>query len=494
MLLSAILLVPLAGALVVALLPKRDRMLKTAGLLFSLGSFALTVLLFAVFDVGESDFQFVEKVPWVSSFGISYHLGVDGISLFLVMLTAFLFPIGFLASWTTSKRPKEFVIALLLSQWAILGVFLSLDLVLFYVFWEAGLIPMYLLIGVWGYERRVYATIKFFLYTLAGGLLMLLAIVALHLGIAAATDINTFDLLEILRHSTDLSLGTQRWLFAGFAVAFAVKVPVFPLHTWLPDAHTEAPTVGSVILAGVLLKMGTYGFLRFAIPLFPDVAIEAAPIIMALAVIGILYGAAVSVVQSDLKRLVAYSSVSHLGFVMLGLFALTLQGVEGATIQMVNHGLSTGALFLLVGMLYERRHTRAIDDFGGLGSVAPLYAGLFLIVALSSLGLPGLNGFVGEFLILIGTFSVNRVAAVLGTLGVVLAALYLLWAYQRVFHGPITNDANRVLKPLTLRERVVLYPVIALIVLIGVWPRPFLDRIEPSVERTLDRVAMETNP
>jgi NADH-quinone oxidoreductase subunit M len=319
--------------------------------------------------------------------------------------------------------------------------------------------------------------------------LMLVGILALHIGVRGVADVATFSYVDWVALAPQLALGTQAWLFAAFAIGFAIKVPMFPFHTWLPDAHTEAPTAGSVILAGVLLKMGTYGFIRFSIPFFPVIAIKAAPYIMIAAVIGILYGAAVSAVQSDLKRLVAYSSVSHLGFVMLGLFALTLQGGQGSMLQMVNHGLSTGALFLLVGMLYERRHTRAIEDFGGIGSVAPVYSGVFLLVALSSLGLPGLNGFVGEFFILLGTFETNRLAAILGTGGVVGAALYLLWAYQRTFHGPVSSDANRVLKDLTLRERLVLAPIVALIVLIGVWPKPFLDRMEPAVSRALSAVS-----
>jgi NADH-quinone oxidoreductase subunit M len=482
--LSAILWLPLVGAVVIALLPERPGLPQRLGLGFSLATFAVAVGLFFDFEVGEAGFQFMERLPWVRRFGISYALGVDGISLFLVLLTTFLLPLCFIASRHHTKRAKQFAMVLLLSEWAILGVFLSLDLVLFYVFWEAGLIPMYLLIGIWGYERRIYATIKFFLFTLIGGLIMLIGIVALHL---QAPGDPTFSYTALVEVASSLPAGSQRWLFAAFAIGFAVKVPVWPLHTWLPDAHTEAPTVGSVILAGVLLKMGTYAFLRFAIPFFGDVAREAAPWIVAAAVIGILYGAAVSVVQSDLKRLVAYSSVSHLGFVMLGLFAFGTTAASGATLQMINHGLSTGALFFLVGMLYERRHTRQIADFGGLASVMPVFAGVFLIVSLSSLGLPGLNGFVGEFLILIGSWRMWTLPTALATFGVVLAALYLLWAYQRTFHGPVTNDDNRVLKDLTARERVVLYPLVAAIVLIGVWPQPFLARIEPSVEATLRR-------
>ncbi len=486
--LSVLVLTPLAGAIVLAIAPRDDRLMRIGGLAFSGVTFLVSLVVFARFRVSEADFQLVERVDWVKDWGISYHLGIDGISLLLVMLTALLFPICFLASGHVTTRVKEYVLALLLTEWAILGVFCALDMVLFYIFWEAVLIPMYLLIGVWGYDRRIYATIKFFLYTLAGGLLMLIGIVALHLGIRDAGGPATFSYLEWLAATPQLALGLQAWLFAAFAVGFAIKVPMFPFHTWLPDAHTEAPTAGSVILAGVLLKMGTYGFIRFSIPLFPDIAREAAPYMLVAAVIGILYGAAVSAVQSDLKRLVAYSSVSHLGFVVLGLFAFTLQGAQGSMLQMINHGLSTGALFLLVGMLYERRHTRAIEDFGGIASVAPVYSGVFLIVALSSLGLPGLNGFVGEFFILSGAFEANRIIAILGAGGVVGAALYLLWAYQRTFHGPVTSDENRVLKDLTRRERLVLAPLLALIVLIGVWPRPFLDRMEPAVGKAIAAV------
>jgi NADH-quinone oxidoreductase subunit M len=483
--LTLLLFLPLAGTVLVAIAPRQDELLKRLGLIVSLLAFGASLVVFAKFESGDPGFQLVEKLPWVADWGIDYHLGVDGISLFLVMLTALLFPICFLASGSVNKRVKEYVIALLLTEWAILGVFLALDLVLFYIFWEAVLIPMYLLIGIWGYERRIYATIKFFLFTLAGGLLMLVGIVALHIAVRGQASEATFSYLRFLDVAPNLALGTQAWIFAALAIAFAIKVPVFPFHTWLPDAHTEAPTTGSVILAGVLLKMGTYGFIRFSLPLFPEIAREAAPYMMAAAVIGILYGAAVSAVQSDLKRLVAYSSVSHLGFVLLGLFAFTLQGAQGSMIQMVNHGLSTGALFLLVGMLYERRHTRAIEDFGGIGSVAPVYSGVFLIVALASLGLPGLNGFVGEFFILSGTFQANRLAAILGAGGVVGAALYLLWAYQRTFHGPVTSDENRVFKDLTTRERLVLAPLVVLIVVIGVWPQPLLERMEPAVAKTL---------
>jgi NADH-quinone oxidoreductase subunit M len=493
--LTLLLLAPLAGVLLVALSPRQDALLKRIGLLVSLFTFAVSLIVLAKFRTGVAGFQLEERLHWVKEWGISYHLGVDGISIFLVLLTTFLFPICFLASGSVDKRVKEYVIALLLTEWAIVGVFLALDMVLFYIFWEAVLIPMYLLIGIWGYERRIYATIKFFLYTLAGGLLMLVGIVGLHIASrGAASGEATFSYLRFLDIAPKLALGTQAWIFVALAIAFAIKVPVFPFHTWLPDAHTEAPTTGSVILAGVLLKMGTYAFVRFSIPLFPDIAREAAPYMMAAAVVGILYGAAVSAVQSDLKRLVAYSSVSHLGFVVLGLFALTLQGTEGSVLQMVNHGLSTGALFLLVGMLYERRHTRAIEDFGGIASVAPVYSGVFLLVTLSSIGLPGLNGFVGEFFILSGAFQSHRLLAILATGGVVGGAVYLLWAYQRTFKGPVTNEQNRLFADLTPRERLVLAPMVILIVLIGVWPRPFLARIEPSAERVVETVRAPAPP
>ena len=486
--LSLILFLPLAGAVLVALAPRQDELLKRIGLVVSGVTFLVSLLLLVGFKTGVADFQFEERLTWVKEWGISYHLGIDGISLFLVLLTTLLFPICFLASGNVNKRVKEYVIALLLTEWAIIGVFCAMDMVLFYIFWEAVLIPMYLLIGIWGYERRIYATIKFFLYTLAGGLIMLIGIVALHIAVRNAGGEATFAYLRFLDQAPHLAFAVQAWIFASMAIAFAIKVPIFPFHTWLPDAHTEAPTTGSVILAGVLLKMGTYAFIRFSIPLFPAVAKQAAPYMMAAAVIGIVYGAMVSAVQSDLKRLVAYSSVSHLGFVILGLFSFTLQGQQGGVLQMVNHGLSTGALFLLVGMAYERTHTRQISDYGGIASVAPVYAGVFLISAFASLGLPSMNGFVGEFVILLGTFRANHLAAILGTGGVVGAAVYLLWAYQRTMQGPITKDSNRVFKDLTSRERLVLAPLIVLIFVIGLWPRPFFDRMEPAVQKVLTTV------
>src|SRR6266542_4235140 len=428
LILTAVTFVPTLGAVLIFLLPRRnDGVVKVTSFVTSLVTFALSVPLCTRFDPGSPEYQFVEQRQWMPTLGISYHLGVDGISLLLVLLTTFLMPLSLLASWhSIERRWKEFAITMLLLETGMLGVFLALDLFLFYVFWEAMLIPMYLIIGIWGGPNRVYAAVKFILYTLAGSLLMLVAILALYFLHGAATGTYTFDLPVVARYVLPAGL-TQNLLFLAFALAFAIKVPMFPFHTWLPDAHTEAPTPGSVILAGVLLKMGTYGFLRFCLPLFPQATMAFAPWMFWLAVIGIIYGAWVSTVQADMKKLVAYSSVSHLGFVVLGLFTLNPQGMVGAIIQMVNHGLSTGALFLIVGMLYERRHTRLIADFGGLWKVVPALSALFLIVTLSSIGLPGLNGFVGEFLILVGAFQISRPLAAIATSGIIFAAVYMLW-------------------------------------------------------------------
>jgi NADH-quinone oxidoreductase subunit M len=459
------------------------------GMLASLASVLLVVARFAP----QSGLQLVERAAWVERFGIEYHLGVDGISLWLVALTGFLGPIAVLGSWNgIRERVREFHFLLLLLQTGMLGVFLSLDLFLFYVFWEVTLIPMYFLIGVWGHERRLYAAYKFFVYTMAGSLLMLVAILALVVQHQRQTGIYTFDLLSL--YATQIPPAQEIWYFAAFALAFAIKVPLWPLHTWLPDAHVEAPTAGSVILAAVLLKMGTYGFLRFAIPLFPGGMQIMLPLLLALAVIGIIYGALVALVQPDLKKLVAYSSVSHLGFVTLGLFCFNTQGLEGSLYQMLNHGVSTGALFLLVGMLYERRHTRAIAEFGGIARSMPIYATIFIIVTLSSIGLPGSNGFVGEFLILLGAFKAARPHAILAATGVVLGAVYMLWAAQRVLFGPLDKDANRDLPDLSRRELAVLLPLVALIVLMGVWPRPFIDRMHAAVGDLVAHVEQRIEP
>src|SRR6266545_3895649 len=489
LILTAVTFVPTLGAVLIFLLPRRnDGVVKVTSFVTSLVTFALSVPLCTRFDPGSPEYQFVEQRQWMPTLGISYHLGVDGISLLLVLLTTFLMPLSLLASWhSIERRWKEFAITMLLLETGMLGVFLALDLFLFYIFWEAMLIPMYLIIGIWGGPNRVYAAVKFILYTLAGSLLMLVAILALYFLHGAATGTYTFDLPVVARYVLPAGL-TQNLLFLAFALAFAIKVPMWPFHTWLPDAHVEAPTPGSVILAAVLLKMGTYGFLRFCLPLFPQATLAFAPWMFWLAVIGIIYGAWVSTVQADMKKLVAYSSVSHLGFVVLGLFTLNPQGMVGAIIQMVNHGLSTGALFLIVGMLYERRHTRLIADFGGLWKVVPALSALFLIVTLSSIGLPGLNGFVGEFLILVGAFQVHRPAAVLATTGIIFAAVYLLWMYQRVIFGEVTHEENRRLPDLSLREWVILVPVLACVVWIGVYPVALTGKTEASVQALITQV------
>jgi len=487
-LLTLLVFAPLVGAVLLALLPREPLAgVRRAALVFSLVPFALSLWMLARFRPGEAEFQLVERVAWIPAWGIEYHLGVDGVSLFLVLLTAFLTPIVVLASWgDIHRRVKEFFALLLVLETGMLGTFLALDLFLFYVFWEVMLVPMAFLIGVWGGPQRVYAAIKFVLYTMAGSLLMLVGILYLAWQVKVQTGAFAFGYERFL--ALHLGAREQLYLFAAFALAFAIKVPLFPFHTWLPDAHVEAPTGGSVILAGVLLKMGTYGFLRFAIPLFPAAVATASPAVVALAVAGIVYGALVATVQPDLKKLVAYSSVSHLGFVMLGLFALTPTAVSGGVYQMLNHGLSTGALFLLVGMIYERRHTRMIADFGGLWTAVPVYAACFLVVMLASVGLPGLNGFVGEFLILLGAFGPWPWATAVATSGVVLGALYLLWMYERVIFGPLVRPENAALEDLRGRELAVLVPIIALCFVMGLYPAPFLRRMQPSVDRILARV------
>lgn len=477
--LELVIFAPLVGGLLLTLVPKgRDQLVRIGALTVALAVFLLSLKLLLDFDSAASGFQLGSRYEWIPQWGAGYRTGIDGVSLWMVLLSTFLMPVGVLASWSIKSRVKPYFVFLLALETGMIGVFCALDMFLFYLFWEATLIPMYFLIGMWGYGRRIYAAMKFFIFTLAGSLLMLVAIIYLYL---AAGDTPTFDYQSLL--GTPLDLGTQRLLFLAFFASFAVKVPLVPLHTWLPDAHTEAPTAGSVMLAAVLLKMGAYGLIRFAIPLFPDAARELIPVVMGLAIAGIIYGALVAAMQSDLKRLIAYSSVAHLGFVVLGMFVGNAEGMSGGVLQMVSHGLSTGALFILVGALYDRRHTRQIGDFGGLARSIPIFSGVFLFVALSSLGLPGLNGFVGEFLILLGTFLSYRWWVIPAAFGIVLAAVYLLWAYQRVFHGPITNEENRSLPDLDLRERLMLAPILALIVAIGVYPKPFLDRIEPAAER-----------
>ena len=485
-LLTALVLVPVVGAIIVALIPKsREEIVKLVGLGFSLVTAALAGWLLVGFHKGDAGYQFVTKHDWIKSWGTSWHLGVDGISLFLIVLTGLLFPV---AIWGPDERKdiKAYIAWLLVLEAGVMGVFLSLDLFLFFVFFEIVLVPMYFLIGGWGHDNRVYAALKFFLYTMAGSAVMLVALVTLVFINKSHTGVLTFDLIELSKAS--LATSTARWLFLAFALAFAIKVPIFPLHTWLPDAHTEAPTAGSVILAGVMLKMGTYGLLRFGIGLFPEASAWIAPTMLTLAVIGIIYGALVATVQSDLKRLVAYSSVAHLGFIILGTYAFTTQGLSGGVIQMVNHGLSTGALFLLVGWIYERRHTRQISELKGLFKVAPVMGGIFLLVMFSSIGLPGLNGFVGEYLILIGTFVTRRWWAVVAGTGVILAALYMLWAFQRTFHGE-PDEVNRDhVHDLNWRERFSIAPLLLAIVFLGVYPKPVLERIEPSVKALIARV------
>jgi NADH-quinone oxidoreductase subunit M len=495
MLLSLIIFFPLAGALLVLLAggrgdrPERQAVVRWIALGASLVTFAATLVLWWWFDPSSAAYQFEERYSWIPAgeFGIQYYIGVDGISLLLVVLTAFLTPLALLSSWESVQRSvKAFSFFLLALETAMLGVFASIDLFLFYVFWDAMLIPMYFLIGIWGYERRVYAAVKFILYTMAGSVLMLIAIIAIVWAYGEAHGGRySFNLLEL--QNLTLKEPMEYWCFLAFAVAFAIKVPLFPFHTWLPDAHVEAPTAGSVILAGVLLKMGTYGLLRFAFPLFPNAALTFAPVLAVLAIIGIIYGALVAMVQPDMKKLVAYSSVSHLGFVVLGLCALNVQGVQGAVYQMLNHGVSTGGLFIIVGMLSDRRHTRLISEYGGLKGVVPKLVAAFLVITLSSIALPGLNGFVGEFLILVGAFRWDPRLAAFAASGVILSAVYMLWMFQRVNYGPVTKK-NRDLPDLTPREWVVLVPTVAMTVVMGIAPGFFLRPMEASVNRVIAHV------
>ena len=489
--LSALILLPILGAVLITIVSNKHlEMVKLIAMLFSVGVGGMSIWLLASFHSHDSGFQFVSQHEWVTSWGISWHLGVDGISLFLVVLTGILFPLVILGV-DPHHGHKRYLAWLLLLEAGVMGSFLSLDLFLFFIFFEIVLVPMYFLIGGWGYDKRVYAATKFFLYTMLGSAFMLVGIIAT--AVIARHDIGylTFDLVTLAEHAS-FATNTGRWLFVSFAIAFAVKVPIFPLHTWLPDAHTQAPTGGSVILAGVLLKMGTYGFLRFGLYLFPAAAVWAKPVLLTLAVIGIIYGAIAATMQADLKRLVAYSSVAHLGFIVLGIFAITSQSLTGSVMQMVNHGVSTGALFLLVGMIYERRHTRQIAELRGIQSVAPIFSAAFMIVMLSSIGVPGLNGFAGEFLVLIGSFQSARWWTVVAATGVILAALYLLWAYQRVFHGE-PDEANSSFAEITLREGALLMAFIGLIAFTGLYPKPMLERIEPSVDKLVEHVVSHSD-
>jgi NADH-quinone oxidoreductase subunit M len=455
-------------------------------LVVSLLAFAEALLLWWQFDPGSAEFQFPERYAWIAVFNVNYAVGVDGISLLLVVLTAFLTPPALLSAWDSVRtKVRAFSACVLLLESAMIGVFVATDLFLFYVFWDAMLIPMYFLIGVWGYERRVYAAVKFVLYTVSGSVLMLLAILGLGALHASATGTYSFDLASLF--ALQIPARLQFWFFLAFAVAFAIKVPVVPFHTWLPDAHVEAPTAGSVILAGVLLKMGTYGLVRLAFPLFPAAASFFAPYLALLAVAGIIYGALVAMVQPDMKKLVAYSSVSHLGFVVLGIATMNTQGVQGAVYQMLSHGVSTGGLFLIVGMLSERRHTRLIADYGGLKSVTPRLVAAFLVVTLSSIGLPGLNGFVGEFLILLGAFRWDPRLAAGAAAGVVLSAVYMLWMFQRVNYGPVAEQ-NAGLSDLTRREWAQVVPIVAAAVLMGILPNLLLRPMQPAVDRVIDQV------
>ncbi len=488
--LTLITFLPTVGAVLILLVPSgRLTAVRGVALASSTATFVLSLWIPWRFNMATADMQFVQQLPWIPAIGVSYTVGLDGISLWLVLLTTLLSAISVLASWgPITERVKEYMVFMLLLETGMLGVFLSLDFFLFYVFWEVMLVPMYFLIGVWGGPRKLYAAIKFFLFTLFGSVLMLLGILAIFFYHHAQTGEYTFNIFRMVEPGLPYNL--QWWVWLSFFIAFAIKVPMFPFHTWLPDAHVEAPTAGSVILAGVLLKMGTYGFLRFSLPMLPDASRsrEFIGLIVLLSIIAIIYGAMVSMVQPDMKKLIAYSSVSHMGFVTLGIFALNAQGIQGSILQMVNHGLSTGALFLIVGLIYDRRHTRMIADLGGLSSVMPVYATCFAIIMLSSMGLPGLNGFVGEILILLGAFRVDWRWAAAGAIGIVLGAAYLLWLYQRTMFGPITHPENRTLTDLDGRELATLLPIIAFCFWIGLYPMPFLNAMTPSVNKVIRQV------
>lgn len=485
--LSLITFLPLAGALLFIFIPKEQKNLfRIFALLLTIITFIISLTLFFQFDSGTADPQFEERAEWIG-YGIQYHVGIDGISLLLVLLTTLLFPIAILSSWNyIQDKVKEYHIFMLILQTGILGVFVSLNLFLFYVFWEAMLIPMYFLIGIWGGKRRIYATMKFVLFTMFGGLLMLVAIFFLYSTYFQATGVYSLDIFDLQK--LILKPEIQIWLFLAFALAFAIKVPMFPFHTWLPDAHVEAPTAGSVILAALLLKLGAYGFLRLALPLFPEAVAKFVPLLAVLCIIGIIYGALMALIQKDIKSLVAYSSVSHMGLIMLAVFALNVEGLQGAIYQMLSHGLSTGALFLCVGVLYERAHTRLIKDYGGVSKQMPVFSAFFLIALLSSVGLPGLNGFVGEVLCLFGIFKTNTVWAILGITTIILAAGYLLWMFQRVMQGPITNKKILSFKDLSLREIMVFVPIVILMFWMGLYPGTFLRKMDTSVQHLINQV------
>jgi NADH-quinone oxidoreductase subunit M len=490
--LSIVTYTPVVGAALLLLPPfkRSDDAVRWVANLFGFAGFLVSLPLWFWFDRSAEGFQFVERHAWIPSIGVQYLFGVDGISTLLILLTTMLGFIAILSSWTAiTDRVRQYYVFLLLLQAGMLGVFCALDMFLFYVFWEVMLVPMYFLIGIWGGARRLYAAIKFFLYTLVGSVVMLLGILALYFQSRRIPGLETTGTFDVTRwYAMSIPPDLQFWVFLAFFFGFAIKVPMFPFHTWLPDAHVEAPTAGSVILAGVLLKMGTYGFVRFSLPLLPDATLHAVPWVATLSIIGIVYAALVTLIQKDMKKLIAYSSVSHLGFVMLGMFALNPLGLEGSVLQMINHGLSTGGLFLVVGILYERRHTKAIAEFGGLAHVMPIYATLTLILFLASMGLPLLNGFIGEFMILQAAFSANRVWAYWAVSGVVLGAAYLLWLYQRVFWGKITHEENRHLKDVSPRELATLLPLVAFCLWIGVYPKPFLEFLHAPVARLAETI------
>ena len=487
--LSLILFTPLLGALLLLFVSKHnENLIRWIANIVAFVGFLISVPLWFWYDAQSPEFQFVEKLPWIPSVGAQYFLGIDGFAALLILLTTMMGSIAILSSWTAiTERVKEYYIFLLVLQTGMMGAFMSLDFLLFFLFWEVMLVPMYFLIGIWGSANRLYSAIKFFLYTLVGSVVMLLGILALYFHNHSVTGVYTFDVTQFQTLSIPPDL--QWWIFLAFFFGFAIKVPMFPFHTWLPDAHTDAPTAGSVILAAVLLKMGTYGFIRFSLPILPDATQAFVPMMAFLSIIGIVYGALVAMAQKDWKRLVAYSSVSHMALVMLGMFALNPVGITGSIIQQINHGISTGALFLLVGVVYERRHTREISEYGGLSKVMPGYAAVFLLMTMSSIGLPALNGFIGELLILQGVFTANKMWAAVAASGIVLGAAYMLSLYQRTMFGKIENPKNEKLLDLNGREWATFAPLIVLAVWIGVYPAPFLDRINTSVQRVVSRVS-----
>ncbi len=497
--LTILLFVPILGAVLLLFFNKKnENLIRYFGLGVSVIAFILSVILYFNFNVENGDFQFIFKFNWITNLNISFFVGLDGMSLLLLLLTTFITPLTLISSWSSIKKNvKEFTFFMLLLETGIIGVFLSLDLFLFYIFWEITLIPMYFIIGIWGGKRRIYASVKFFIYTMVGSLLMLVAIIWLAIYASSSLGHLSTDITELYKVAPTIPSTIQLYMFLAFALSFAIKVPLFPLHTWLPDAHTEAPTAGSVILAAILLKMGTYGLVRFNLPLFPEASIYFAPFISVLAVIGIIYGALVAMVQKDMKKLVAYSSVAHLGFVVLGIFAMTAESLQGSIIQMVNHGLSTGALFLLVGVIYERTHTREISEYGGLAKIVPFYVFALMFASLSSIGLPGLNGFVGEFLILVGSFKSpvlnSWIYTVFAASGVIFAAVYMLWMYQRVVFGKVTNPKLEGLKDMNKREMLVLVPIFIFIVWIGIYPSTFLNVSKKSTHKVIEQVFQRQN-